>query len=426
MRRSSFICLMCAVALVLCCTLQSSAASKRVELRLLTYTNPVGNDVQKEIIAEFERRNPNIKVTIEDVPWRELFRRIAISVASDDPPDILHVDGPLVASYAHMGVLLPLDQYFTQKEIQAFVAPSVQEGSYKGVFYAAPERQSALGVFYNVEMMKKAGITPPSNTKDGWTWAQALDVAKKLTRDQDGDGRNDVWGLVSGKQKWQPYQVSTFHRSNGAPGSKTFLAISPDGTTVSGYLDSEETIEALQFYQDLHAKWKVTPENETPDMFENGMAAMLITPNDEAGKLASFYPDFKWGVTPMPYMKTPFTHTGSLHYAVASKSRNPKEAAMFIKFLTIEMAKKTYEGYKQLPAVKALYDELPEYQSAPLKIYYDSMVKWGHPRVQSIGYREYEEVLYSSFKDISLGADVRKTMKAAVAKINAELSKYFK
>lgn len=404
-----------------------ASAQAQVTLKFIGSEAEPLNSTQDRIFAAFQQKYPNIKVQVERVPFRELFRRIAISVASADPADVLYADGPLVASYAFHGVIQPLDKWFTKAEKDLFVPASLEEGSFQGKFYAAPERQSAVAIFYNTKMMADAGIRPPRTLKDAWTWPDALEVARKLTKDLNGDGVPDIWGLTWERFKNLMYAVSPIHRSNGAKGSPTWLGIAPNGRTVSGALDSAETIEALQFFQDMHTRWKVTPQVETPDMWENGRSAMVVFTDSMFGKLARLYPDFQdYGVTPMPYFKTGFTHTGSLHFAIAAKSRNPNEAALLVKFMSLEGAKMSFDGIQQLPAVRRLYSILPQYMSYPQNIFNKELLEWGVPRPKTVAFREYEEILSQALRDISLGANVRDRMRLVVERINTELAKYFR
>ena len=48
----------------------------------------------------------------------------------------------------------------------------------------------AYGLFYNKKLFEKAGLQPPK------TWSEFVDTAKKLTKDTNGDGKIDQWGVA--------------------------------------------------------------------------------------------------------------------------------------------------------------------------------------------------------------------------------------
>ncbi len=55
-----------------------------------------------------------------------------------------------------------------------------------------PQNISSLVVYYNKKLFNQAKVPLP---KKGWTWSQMVDKAKKLTKDLDGDGKTDQYGL---------------------------------------------------------------------------------------------------------------------------------------------------------------------------------------------------------------------------------------
>src|SRR5690606_24573220 len=54
-------------------------------------------------------------------------------------------------------------------------------------------------LWYNPDLFDQAGLAhPPSDWKDtGWTCTDFVNAARRITRDVDGDGRPDVWGLAN-------------------------------------------------------------------------------------------------------------------------------------------------------------------------------------------------------------------------------------
>src|SRR5690606_2522406 len=69
-----------------------------------------GGDVSA-VAADFMAENPDINVdVIESAGFDDLFQQIQVQLgAGDSSPDVFAVDGPLTASYALRGWLLPLD-----------------------------------------------------------------------------------------------------------------------------------------------------------------------------------------------------------------------------------------------------------------------------------------------------------------------------
>ena len=54
----------------------------------------------------------------------------------------------------------------------------------------------SIVTWYNLDMLRQAGLTPPAELKPGeWTWQLMREYGRKLTKDEDGDGIAEIWGL---------------------------------------------------------------------------------------------------------------------------------------------------------------------------------------------------------------------------------------
>jgi len=192
-----------------------------------------------QVVERFEKAHPTIKVDLSEVPFDQYFQKVSVALAAGSGIDAFDVDSPLVAHYGHQDVLLPLDEYVNRKDWEDFLEQDRQIATYNGKIHTLPWSSSSQAVFYNVDMLKEAGITPPSTPDRRWTWAQLLEAAKKLTR-KAPDGTTQVYGFVV-EQVDRPYQILPLLQSNGAQ------VIGPDGSKTAGFLNSPEAVEALQF-----------------------------------------------------------------------------------------------------------------------------------------------------------------------------------
>jgi len=85
------------------------------------------------------------------------------------------------------------------------------------------------------------------------------EIAQMATRDEDGDGENDLWGLaIQGHNLYSPYLSNNANINNFDENGRAIYA-----------LDDPNAIEALQFFEDLHNKYKVVAPVEDPtDWYE--------------------------------------------------------------------------------------------------------------------------------------------------------------
>ena len=407
---------------------------EKVTLRFLTITDQAQINAWTEILEEFQKIEGGkwsyVDIEFEAVPFRELFPKIEASVAAGLPWDLVQADGPDMKHYGFNRVILPLGEYFSEEEMKQWFPQSIEEGSFRGQLYGPPMMQSCSLMMYNTAMTDAAGVKPPEELEDSWTMEEALAAWQKTTVDLDGDGVPDQWGLRWGQGTWTgDYEHGIFHRSNGEKGSPTYEGMGEDGVTFVGHLDTDEAIEALQFYGDLHQKYKVTPVEAIPQIFETEKAAFMVTPDNRIGELNRLYGEgvFPWGVTGIPYFKTPLCHTGSWHYGISPNSRYFEEALAYARFAASDAgARIWYKHVRQLPANVALFNELPEYQAGgDQAIWVEAMNEIGIPRIQTPGYTEYHQMFAEAAINIAQGADSAEQMQAAARRIEGLVAKYW-
>ena len=382
----------------------------------------------------FKASNKCIALDIAEVPFGQLADKISVLAASGTPPDIIVYDGPNTQSYAAAGILMPLDPYLPAGLKDDIIGPSLTEHSYEGKLYSPGLQQTTLALFYNADMLAKAGITPPSPDLDkAWTWAQAIEAFKKC---QQGSGDDvTVWGLAPSRfgagTPGFVYRDLPFLRTEGDPKAapdsalyKTYWGVSPDGKTAQGWLNTPEVIAGAKMLQDMFLVDKITPKAGIPDAFQTQRACFTLDTSYFIAGLANKDPGFKWGVAPMPYVRTPIVHTGSITLGVMAKSAHKDEAAKFvIAVSTGDIALNLARTTHILPVLKSLYPSLPEVNQYPLNIFAQELQQWGHPRPPSPHFAQYDKIVTDALRDIAYGAEPKTRLDAAVRTLQPILSR---
>ncbi len=434
--------LVCA-ALLAACTVAPVAApaaemedegpSGPVTLRFLAVANDEQLNAWREMLADFQQLEDGkwsyVELEFETVPFRELFPKIESSVAVGLPWDLFQADGPDMKHYGFNRVIRPVTDYFSEEEMAQWFPQSIEEGSFRGEFLGPPMMQSCSLLMYNKDFTDAAGVTPPAGIDDAWTMAEAMAAWEDTTVDENGDGVPEVWGVRWGQGTWTgDYEHGIFRRSNGELGSPTYNGMGDDGVTFRGYLDTDEAIEAMQFYQDIHQKNKVSPVEAIPEIFESRQSAFMVTPDNRIGTLNRIHGEgnFNWGVTGIPYFKTPVCHTGSWHYGISPNTPHFDEALAFVRFAASDAgARIWYKHVRQLPANIGLFNELEEYsEGGSQRIWFDAMNSFGIPRIQTPGYTEYQQLFAEAAGNIVFGADPREQLTAAARRIEGLVAKY--
>jgi multiple sugar transport system substrate-binding protein len=252
-------------------------AAAPVTLRVTMWESNEALEPYNKAKAMFESANPNIKVQLEPVP-QEYGTKLLVQIAAGTAPDVFQLGDGDVSKFVKQGVVEPLDDYIKRDnfDMSVFFPDIAKIGQLEGKTYLLTKDYSPLVLFYNKALFEKAGVAPPSAD---WTWQDFLETAKKLTV-TDGD-KVTQWGAQVPNSWGDPTWLrgtAPFIYQNGAD------ILSPDGQKATGYLNSPETIEAVQFFTDLITKHKVSPSKadvaalQGQDLFQTGKVAMLIKP----------------------------------------------------------------------------------------------------------------------------------------------------
>jgi ABC-type glycerol-3-phosphate transport system substrate-binding protein len=409
---------------------EPAAAGEKTKVTWLMLVEWPGTD---EVAADFMADNPDIELELEKVAFNDLFQQIQIRLSSgSDTPDIISVDVPLVAGYGVRNWLAPLDDLYTEEEKADILEAAYAAGSYNGSMIAAPQFTSTQLLFINKSLFDQAGIPVPG-PDDRLTYEQIAELAQRLTQDSDGDGITDIWGFTW-EQTVRIYQLQAMQESLGGQ------AISDDGLTVEGVINAQPWVDAYTYYAKAFNEWGFAPPSDVdaPELFAQGKLAMMIAGpwqiqrysmmNDSAG------PGFEWTVSRHPYFEGGeiATPTGSWHIGINANTKNVDAAMRVVKWFTTSKGaelwwRKASGDFPAQKSVLALFQADPQFQEgtfAYMKVAADEATVNPVPRALSPGFLEYEQILQTTFDDISKGADVQGALDSAAQRIQRELDKY--
>ncbi len=240
------------------------------------------------VFLDFEKKNPGVKVKSDPVPWDRFNEKILTASIAGTLPDAARYS--FAPRYASRGLLLPLDEFIygpdgidTDDYLEGtFPNPNIQWGE---KIYGLPfgwERCPA--VYYNRDLFKEAGVSPPS------TWSELKAVAKKLTK-KDASGKTVQYGM---QMTTEAYHIDAFVRTNGA----TKLNVVGHEATEATY-SAPENVEGYKFlvdlvnngYLDLVKDWELLGRN-----FLEGKVAMHFVVQSAAYQFRPWvHPELNWG-----------------------------------------------------------------------------------------------------------------------------------
>ena len=120
--------------------------------------------VMQELSSGFEKANPDIKVNLEFVPYEGLHDKTVLAQGVGNAYDVVLFDVIWPAEFAANNVLVDVSSKITD-EMKAGVLPGAWTTvKYDGKFYGMPWILDTKYLFYNKEILAKAGIANPPKT----------------------------------------------------------------------------------------------------------------------------------------------------------------------------------------------------------------------------------------------------------------------
>jgi len=175
-------------------------AGQRVQVKLMGWGDTTTMAKYAILEEALEADNPGIDLKVDILPMQSYDRKLPVMIASGTAPDLFECVPERAASFpsfATKNAFLPLDPLVERDgvDLDQWFASVIQSCRYDSVLYVLPKKISTPAcIHYNMDLFDAAGLPYP--TRD-WTWDDCLAMAKALTKDFDGDGRIDQWGLAS-------------------------------------------------------------------------------------------------------------------------------------------------------------------------------------------------------------------------------------
>ncbi len=278
-----------------------------------------------EAIALFEEKYSNVEVQYESGILKDDYSDwLADKMLEGDEPDVFMVLNSDFNTFSSLGVLENLSNYMDDINTSLYYESALEAGSYQDQQYALPYECNPTLMFVNKTLLEKEGIDIPDND---WTLDDFYNICKQITKDSDGDGIIDQYGVYN--YDW----LDTIY----AYGIDLF---DEDGTTC--YLNQTSVKEAITFVQkliDLNQN-----QNLTSDQFDKGQIAFSPMTLAEYRTYKPYpwrikkYSQFEWDCVKMPSSSTStdYSEISTTLISMSSRSTHKTLAWEFLKLLTYD------------------------------------------------------------------------------------------
>jgi multiple sugar transport system substrate-binding protein len=317
----------------------TSAKKEPVKLRFTFWGSPKEKKAVEDAIASFEKKYDWVKVESIYIPTAEFLTKLNAMIAGGEAPDLSYSQAWNL-KMGEDGLIYNFNDLIKND-------PTIKAGDFLkyGWWNWAPDKsagpyQSAVTptLMYNAEIFEKSGLSmPPTKAENAWNWDQFVEVAKKLTIDQNGKNAADP-GFDPAKIAQYGVQFSTAWSSympmvlsNGGD------YLTPDGKEFG--LSKPEATDAIQKIADLINVYHVSPSpvqaSSLPapaTALQSKKVAMVV--DGSFNHLDLSQAGFKWGVGVLPKIKTykTFFYGGTL--IIFKSTKHLDETYLLYKWIT--------------------------------------------------------------------------------------------
>ncbi|MGN7774046.1 extracellular solute-binding protein [Phyllobacterium sp. 22552] len=329
----------------------SAPAHAQTKINALFMAQAAYSEADVRAMTEsFTKANPDISVNLEFVPYEGLHDKTVLAQGSGGGYDVVLFDVIWPAEYATNKVLLDVSDKITP-EMKSGVLPGAWTTvEYEGKRYGLPWILDTKYLFYNKEILQKAGIANPPRT-----WAELSEQAK-IIKDK---------GLLSTPIAW------SWSQAEAAICDYTTLVSAYGGSFIKDGKPVFQTgggLDALNYMVESYKSGLTNPnskeflEEDVRRVFQNGEAAFALNwtymynmaNNPKDSKVAG-----KVGVVPAPGVEGKSTVSavnGSMGLGITSTSKQPDEAWKYITFMTSQATQNQYAKLS-LPIWTSSYDD---------------------------------------------------------------------
>ncbi|MBY3134046.1 MULTISPECIES: extracellular solute-binding protein [Rhizobium] len=345
----------------------------------------------------FAKANPDIKVNLEFVPYEGLHDKTVLAQGSGGGYDVVLFDVIWPAEYATNKVLVDVSSRVTAEMKKGVLPGAWTTVQYDAKYYGMPWILDTKYLFYNKEILEKAGIKAPPKT-----WDELTEQAKTI-KDK---------GLLATPIAW------SWSQAEAAICDYTTLVSAYGGDFLKDGKPAFQTgggLDALKYMVSSYSSGLTNPnskeflEEDVRKVFENGDAAFALNwtymynmaNNPKDSKVAG-----KVGVVPAPGIagKSEVSAVnGSMGLGITSASQHPDEAWKYITFMTSQATQNAYAKLS-LPIWASSYED-PDVTKGQEELI--SAAKVGlaamYPRPTTPKYQELSTALQQAIQEALLG-----------------------
>jgi multiple sugar transport system substrate-binding protein len=332
-------------------------------------------EVVAQLLPEFERRHPDIRVELQQQPWTAAHEKLLTAFAGDSLPDVCALGNTWVPEFAALGALQPLDARVAASPDVApadwFPGPWAT-GVVAGQLYGLPWYTETRTPYVRRDLLAKAGFPEPP--RDWAQWRLAMAAIKR----EVGPKR---YAILLPLNEFEPLLNLAIQQPE---------PLLREGGTL-GNFRSAGYKRSLAFYKEMFDKgWapavSANAISNVWDEFGNGYYSFYISGPWNLAEFRKRLPpsmEGKWGTMPLPGPDGPGASVAGGTTLVLFKGARDSDAAWeLVRYLSERDSQvKLHALAGDLPPRRSAWD-VPELASDPNALVFRDQLERARPAPQ--------------------------------------------
>jgi len=155
-------------------------------------------EVVAELLPEFERTHPGIRVKVQQLPWTAAHEKLLTAFAGDVTPDLCQLGNTWIPELVALNALEPLDRMTAASRIvdaADYFSGIWDTNRVDGRLYGVPWYVDTRLLFYRRDLLARAGFSAPPRSWHEW---------KRVLAAVGNDARADRYGILLPLNEFEP------------------------------------------------------------------------------------------------------------------------------------------------------------------------------------------------------------------------------
>lgn len=382
--------------------------TKAGENTVIRFANWQGEGTNRQafdqMIEAYEASHEGITIESQVIPYNQMLDQLLIMASGGKAPDCAQIHGSMMSALVASQALEPLDEWIPREAREDFYENVLDPMIYDGKLMGIPWVPNPDVLYYNRELLQKAGYEAPPTTSE-----ELYEMAEAIGRLETGSTEAKIYGLgiSSKKLAGTGYQFLPYLWAEGGD------IVDEQGNVT---MDTPEMKTVLQRTGEMMEQGTVpvgVEVNDNRELFAAGRLGFLFEGDYAPSMFADLSPDGEEfldqvGAVIAPRGKDGTYMSGIYEHdlGVCSGSSHKKEAAEFIEWLSGPEAMEIYSeaAGAKTPARKSVRKlELYSAQRNPdIQIFLESLEKVRAFPQQNPGFQKAMEELAEAIQRVGI------------------------